>query len=60
MTPVEEEKTRETGRPSAVAVAVVTAATASSPTLPVKALEFPEFTMMAAPVSAGAFMASLA
>ena len=42
------------------ATAPVTAATASSPTLPVKALELPELTMIAAPASAGTFMASLA
>ncbi len=53
MTPVEEEKTRVAGRPRAVATPEVTAATASSPTLPVKALELPEFTMIAAPVPAG-------
>ena len=59
MTPVEEEKTREAGRPSSVATAAVMAATDASPTLPVKALELPELTMMAAPAPAGTVAASL-
>ncbi len=46
--------------PSTSATPPVTAATASSPTLPVKALELPEFTMIAAPVPGGTFAASLA
>ena len=59
MTPVEEENTREAGRPSSVATAEVIAATEASPTLPVKALELPELTMIAAPAPAGTVVASL-
>ena len=56
MTPVEEENTREAGSPSSAATADVTAATDASPTLPVKALELPELTMMAAPAPDGTVM----
>src|SRR6056297_236711 len=49
MTPVEDEKTRASGRPSASATADVTLRTASIPALPVNALAFPEFTTIAAP-----------
>ena len=59
MTPVEEEKTRLAGMPSAVATEPVTSATDLSPVLPVKALELPELTMIAAPAPAGTFIASL-
>ena len=60
MTPVEEVKTRVAGMFSAAATASVMAATEASPTLPVKALELPEFTRMAAPAPSGTFSASLA
>ena len=51
ITPVEEEKTRASGRPVAAATAEVTARVDSMPLRPVKALELPEFTMIAAPSS---------
>ena len=51
ITPVELVKTRVAGRPVAAATASQIAATEPSPALPVKALELPEFTMIAAPSS---------
>ncbi len=47
MTPVEATKTWSRGTSSAPATASTVAATASRPTLPVKAFELPEFTRIA-------------
>ena len=60
ITPVDDEKTRAVGRPITLATPSVTVATAASPCLPVKALELPEFTTIAAPAPADTFAASLA
>ena len=51
ITPVEAVKTRASGTLQASAVALVMAVTASTPLRPVKALEFPAFTKMAAALS---------
>lgn len=59
MTPVEEENTRDAGISNDVATASVMARTDSSPRAPVKALELPELTMIAAPVFVSAGAASL-
>ena len=48
------------GMPSAVATAPVIRVDGLRPALPVKALELPEFTMIAAPAPAGTFAASFA
>src|SRR5690606_15663914 len=49
MTPVEEEMSQVAGTPSALATPPVKAETAAVPSLPVRALAFPELTMIAAP-----------
>ena len=51
ITPVEDENTRSSGTESSAATAQMMASTASSPLFPVNALAFPEFTMIAAPLS---------
>ncbi len=60
MTPVDEEKTRAGGMPSAAATAPVTASTDIWPCAPVKALALPEFTTIAAPASEGTLALSFA
>ena len=49
ITPVEDENTRVSGSPKTSATAAVTARVETTPFLPVKALELPELTMIAAP-----------
>ncbi len=51
ITPVEAVKTRASGTPAARATASVMARTAATPPRPVKALELPELTRIAAPAS---------